>query len=738
MSTDDESWRRHEVPTFTQVEDTWIAGLTLKQILGLVMAVGIGYAVFQLAPLWFLPTIFRLGLAAAVTLIIAGFVAIKPGGRSMFGLVNEYISLYFGLRYMVEDIDNLFAPTRRSAASSRKRSRFKLPFIGGSGSVLIFLLGGLLLTACGSEEVNAQIAEDYYGRRVYLQSIVVDLNDDNSRGGSSATVRLKAAAPLATVDVGVNETLQSVTELAAHRTRTQPALTRVGGTQPIPGQTALETGQQFIFENVYLGDRLSLTDSDKAIRPYCDISTSNFEGLFITTSSEPTLKARGHAADCRILSAGALKPGTAGLEAKDALSKPHLTVKWRDRKRNVGALGISHGMLPYPKPAIIDILPIDYITEIVDTSNQARLFNRFSLCAPHQVKVVKLGIQRERPTGLSASDDYFDGQSGRRLAGEVQICRLSARFAPSVEVLLPEMVVFGRGNSAFEMKVRPMVSTTDPGANIVNNATLKVSSPNAPEDGDLASISFQELSSPLGFPTVKFNVPIGDALLAPKTYSTDLDSATIRMQVDMEHRITVKRPPEQRIEHYPPKLVTHLTSCGCSSRGGTCGDNGGSCSCSCTAVRGFSTFEYYPDHYRVDPSDRLYTQDSASADITYTFQQTFTFEDILITFDEPYEELIYVEPTPEPGRIVRPDYVEPGGKVAPWKHDILYCTPDTSFDDDGDWTGWIWVEPGINSKGEEYGGCRLPYACKLKIPEQEEPFGPGGTPTEEDYECLNN
>ena len=67
------------------------------------------------------------------------------------------------------------------------------------------------------------------------------------------------------------------------------------------------------------------------------------------------------------------------------------------------------------------------------------------------------------------------------------------------------------------------------------------------------------------------------------------------------------------------------------------------------------------------------------------------------------------------------------------------CTagPDVAQDADGRWTGWLWVPPGVNSKGEAYGGCRRAFACKLNVPEQEEPFGPGGTPTEEDYECVN-
>ena len=54
---DRDAWRTHEVPTFTQAEDTWLFGLTAKQLLGVVIAVVLGYVVFQFAPLWFLPFI---------------------------------------------------------------------------------------------------------------------------------------------------------------------------------------------------------------------------------------------------------------------------------------------------------------------------------------------------------------------------------------------------------------------------------------------------------------------------------------------------------------------------------------------------------------------------------------------------------------------------------------------------------------------------------------------------------
>ena len=92
---DRNAWRTHEVPTFTQAEDTWLFGLTAKQLLGVVIAIVLGYVVFQFAPLWFLPLIVRIGIGAVVGALAAGFVAIRPGGRSMFGIVREYFAFSF-------------------------------------------------------------------------------------------------------------------------------------------------------------------------------------------------------------------------------------------------------------------------------------------------------------------------------------------------------------------------------------------------------------------------------------------------------------------------------------------------------------------------------------------------------------------------------------------------------------------------------------------------------------------
>ena len=122
------------------------------------------------------------------------------------------------------------------------------------------------------------------------------------------------------------------------------------------------------------------------------------------------------------------------------------------------------------------------------------------------------------------------------------------------------------------------------------------------------------------------------------------------------------------------------------------------------------------------------------------FTQTYYFEPTLVAFDKPFEELIYMEPTPRPGREGEPDYYNEGdivGHVGGFKTGTeVVCGPGVELVD-GQPTGWLWVPPDVNSLGEPYGGCRQDFACRLNVPEREEIFGPSGLPTEDDYECLD-
>ena len=746
---DNESWRTHEVPTFTQAEDTWIAGLTARQLLGLVIAVTLGYVVYQFSPLWFLPMLARIAVGVAVGLLLAGFVAIKPGGRTMFSVMREYVAFRFGPRYHVSAVRHLVATRPMEQYRRRRRRRgisfsvplplpgrimrldvwIPLPFgrgRSGEAAMLLLLLSGCVFAAgCGADRVQAQVADDYRGRRVYLQSIVTKLAGPINEGAQSATIRLRAAAPLKEAGPRLNETLQSVTELESHGTRVLPAWTRVGVAGPIGTVQALTTGQEFVFENVYLGDSGTQVGTND-IRPYCDIAMG--EGQYIHLSSPSRISYRAHSTDCRIRAQGGNVDEIEGLTARDAISKPMLSVNWQDRKRNQGALTIGVGMLPYPGQAVISVTPVERIAD-----GEAVLLDRHKICDGRLIKVVSLGIQGERPAN-PGTDDYFEGKSGQRIAGVVKTCPLVA--LTNVDVILPEMVVFAAGESDYEIKVRPMVSTLEP-LNIVNRATLfvldkegtaELAELNVPKPGEAGF-------DPLNPNTVKFN--IAPPALEDKRNSTDPDSAIIQLRVDLEHRVTVKRPVYQPIEQFDEHGVQHIYTCGCSKSGGTCSPAGGSCSCSCSSNHTRRYFKYWDPHYRVDAEDREYLPDSDDSNVELVFEQSFLFEKMLVTFDRPYVELVYVDPTPEPGEVREPDYHEEGRVVGLWDGEPLHCGPGVAQDTEGRWTGWLWVEPGTNSNGEAYGGCRRAFACKLKIPEQEEPFGPGGMPTEEDYECIN-
>ncbi len=578
---DEHAWRTHEVPTFTQAEDTWIAGLTPRQLLGLVMAVTFGYVIYQFSPLWFLPTVGRIVVGCAVGLVIAGFVAIKPGGRTMFAILAEYAAFRFGPRYHVSEVRHLVASRPMEQYRRRRRRRglslsvplplpgrivrldvwVPLPFGrgsgGGAGMLILLLCAGAQFVGCGAEKAQAQVADDYRGRRVYLQSIVANLDPNVSNGGQSATIRLKAAAPLKEAGPRLNETLQSVTELEAHGSRVQPAYTRVGAEGPIPPLLALNAGQEFVFKDVFLGDSgRHLIGLNHRVRPYCDIAMG--VGQYIEQGYSSRISYRAHSQDCRIRAQGLTKKvGTEGLSARDAISKPVLTVNWQDRKRNQGALSIGVGMLPYPAQSVISVTPVEL------TDGDSVLLSRHEICNGNAIKIRSLGIQSERPTDRGA-DDYFEGESGQRVAGVVKTCPLIA--TENVEVILPETVVFADGESDYEIKVRPVVSTLRT-QNIVTTAKFFVLDKDGNEEAELHVPKPGDADfDPLNPDTVKFN--IAPPAFEAKVNSTDRDSAIIQLRLDFEHRVTVKRPVYQPIDYYPEKGRVHIYSCGCSKSSG--------------------------------------------------------------------------------------------------------------------------------------------------------------------------
>lgn len=107
MSTGNDNWRRHEVPTFTQVEDSWIFGLGLKQIMGVIIAVSVGFAIYQLASFSFMPANIRVGFAIGCGIIGVGIAVVRPGGRSVFSLALDVIRFWTRSKEHCELLDDL-------------------------------------------------------------------------------------------------------------------------------------------------------------------------------------------------------------------------------------------------------------------------------------------------------------------------------------------------------------------------------------------------------------------------------------------------------------------------------------------------------------------------------------------------------------------------------------------------------------------------------------------------------
>ena len=596
-------------------------------------------------------------------------------------------------------------------------------------------LGGILLVVtvalsygCGFGKVNAQIVDRHQGQRVYLQSIVVDLASSRDEGGHAATVRLRSAAPLRYSQPRVSESIRSAAELRAQTTGTRPAVRFAVSGGPGTPQTAeisnisgIRTGEEFSYEDVYLWDYQQL-------RPFCEVELEN--GQSIKREGIDANFFRQHSNKCRMISPVdfALRSGS-GISEEHSVTKPQISIRWEDIRRNTGSLVIEDSMLPYPGPSMHRLDQV-----LVNTT--AELLNAEELCDPRRVEVLSLGVQSTRPDD-PGDEDFFDGLGGQRVAGAVKVCSLEdpSRMAT---IGLPEMAVFAEGNTDFEIVVRPMVRTLLP-ENILNRATLVVLDR---EDAEVERFDVPLMGDtdfdPDNPNSVRFNVGTGKLPYEEKIYATDRDSVRYQLRLEVEHIITVKRPVYQPVDYYAQLLVTHITYCGCSKSGGSC--NNGTCSCSCSSNRGYAEFEYYPDHYRVDETARQYEPTDPSSDVTYTFSQTFFFEPLLATFDKPYEELIYVEPTPRPGRSDPPDYYPEGqviGRIGTFQSGTeIVCGPGVETVA-GEPTSWTWIPPGVNSKDEEYGGCRPNFVCRLDVPPQEEIFGPGGLPTEEDYECLD-
>ena len=116
---DDESWRRHEVPTYTQAEDTWLLGLSLKQLLAIGIVLAVAGALYQLSPLSFLSQPVRIAIAVTFGAAGAGFIIIRPGGRSMFTIIRELLTFLLSSKEYVDTMEDLISPESQAEKDAR-------------------------------------------------------------------------------------------------------------------------------------------------------------------------------------------------------------------------------------------------------------------------------------------------------------------------------------------------------------------------------------------------------------------------------------------------------------------------------------------------------------------------------------------------------------------------------------------------------------------------------------------
>ena len=112
MSTEqeDQSWRRHEVPTFTEVRDVWIFGLSLKQMLGLMIVAALAWAFYTFASFSFISQTGRWVICGAIVAVGGGVIALRPGGRSVFTVIWELCRYIFGSKEFLDEVTVIVSP----------------------------------------------------------------------------------------------------------------------------------------------------------------------------------------------------------------------------------------------------------------------------------------------------------------------------------------------------------------------------------------------------------------------------------------------------------------------------------------------------------------------------------------------------------------------------------------------------------------------------------------------------
>lgn len=622
------------------------------------------------------------------------------------------------------------------------------------GLCALAALTALASYGCAEGTARAQSRDEHYaGRRVYIQSLVYDLRDHYQtalNGGGSVTIRAKAAADLTSVAPRVNDSLFGVSSVAANETRSQVAASKANsGAEQI--RKDINAGDEIAWDQLWLG-------GNSNNRSFCSIDlgargahafTLLFDGSFGDASQ---YRYRVSSRNCRVRPPLTLTGGQLDLtevQANADFARPSISLGWIDRRRNKGDHVISGFNVIFPAPLVDRAQGISVDTDISSDEGQ-RLLDPRAACDISNIRVLSIGIQNEKPTdedalkglaGLDDGVDYFDGAEGRQVAGHVMSCELVPSY--NVEVVLPPMDVYISEEDfrAYNSKITAVVKTKsvdkiEHSAELHvfkgtgGDAIVKIPFVKDPAADGYIGVNFRGLSGT--FPSARFVVAASQLEYEDKPVgrSDAPDVAKIKLEVHYKHSYTVERPPLIKTKKvsatercfYRSCISTSRGSCGCTGDEDSCRRSGNK-SCGVDRTRWerapeISRSEYYEAHERVD-NDGIDFRPGSQAEITYGFKRKVFFEDIFVTFDKPYQELAYVDPTPvsEFGDREIDHYVELGETVGVRMGEVVKCASDIE-------SPWTYVD------GK---GCRPEVACCISAPIGENACG--DVISDEEFNC---
>lgn len=602
----------------------------------------------------------------------------------------------------------------------------------------LWAICSLSVLACDFRGAEASVGnqgwDHYAGRRVYVTSLIYDYKPGRPTD-ASVSVMGRAAAPLAWVEPRVNDSFQSVTEFEASMIRTYPARKAIVTYQS--PKLNVELGGDFVWDSITLGQ---FGSSERTV---CDVGLGQFARSDATGTSNPwegSALFRSKSRDCRILT-HTLDYNTLKVQTAD-VTRPAISLNWLDERGNSGSYAIEGAMVQFPGPSVHGVEAFDQPAAASDSSIKAIMLDPYSVCNVSRIGLVSLGIQSGRPgdgtvvhahkdsKGQRAGDDYFDGQTGRRIAGRLMTCQLASDSIggiDNIKLLLSELTVFiSLAPIDLETKVRPVLAPHTK-SDVSSKAYFKVLNngreltvPKQVSIPKKGSIGYQPIKvGSVDYPSAYFIADASGLTFEdkPEDRPDAPDVAKIDIVVTFEHTITVERPQLVTVvaeERERSKIKSkYWRSCSCNRSSGGGGGDGCSCSCSCSLSCNNSGNESkycYEDHVRLENADDMvsYEPGSEEAKFTFVFTREVKLEPIYVSFDKPYEALTYVEPTPIPATSGGEDYVPVGGAIrgAAFGDTELLCSTNI----DSAETGWVYVS------GSGYAGCRPDYACCADIP----------------------